>query len=431
MVHHPPLPPASRAVRIARGPVFGVLRPLARLVVRRRRPVVVGITGTVGKTTTKELVAEVLATRFRVWSTPGSHNLENGVAFAVLGVRVTGRPMRDWPLAFLRAGLLLAFRRRRYPEVLVLEMGGARPGDLRRLTREYPPDVAVVTTVGANHLEFFVDVDHVEREKTWLVRRLRPGGLAVLNADDHRVAAMAALTPERVMTVGRSKDADVRLENITSGPEGIAARVRLNGDAPAIRSPLLGAPRMVAVAQALTVAVHLGVPLDDAVTVLGRQHGPAGRLRLVPGRHGATILDDSYSASPPATRLAFETLRSCPGPRRAVFGELEEPGAGQAAEHRAIGAGAAPWLDALVAVGRGGELVAQAAIAHGMDPARVEWVPDQASAAALAREFTDGTLLVKGSSQQDLDRLCLVLVPDPKDPAVLDRNRPPRSPRRS
>jgi UDP-N-acetylmuramoyl-tripeptide--D-alanyl-D-alanine ligase len=404
---------------MGRRPALWALRRLANLVVRRHRPLVVGITGSVGKTTTKELIAALLGRRYRVAPTAGGS--EVGASLAVLGVRRArrwgGRPdRRVWLTGYARGLGLLIGRRKEYPEILVLEMAAGRPGELRRLTRAIPPDIAVVTHVSSTHLQYFGTVSGVAEEKAWVVRRVRAGGLAVLNGDDQRVRAMAGLTAERVLLVGEAGDADLRAEQVEATSEGVTARVfarRADDGTPeewSLASPMLGARRLSGTLAALGVARALGVSTDEALATVRDFRGPPARLRPLRGRNGSTVLDDSFSASPAAMDNALEVLQDFPRPHRAVLGEMAELGSFHDSAHRQVGARLAPWLDELVAVGDGGRLIAASALEHGMDAARVRCVADAETAVRLlSDDHGGGTVLVKGSHVIGLDRVTRAL----------------------
>jgi UDP-N-acetylmuramoyl-tripeptide--D-alanyl-D-alanine ligase len=418
-IDHAPL-----RVRAARIPLLWALRRVAWLALRRHRPVVVGVTGSVGKTTTKELIAELVQRHRRTWATPASASGELGAALTVLGVRVVRVRWREWAAGFLRGVLVLAMPRSRYPDVLVIEMAAGRPGELRRMTRSIRPDIAVVLNVRRTHIEHFRTLDAIAHEKAWLVRRLQPGGTAILNADDERVAAMAGLCEEHVVLVGCGERSELRAERVETGAHGIAAEVRVDGRAVRVESPLLGAGRVGSVLATLAVARALGIPEASALDVIARFGGPPGRLRPLRARAGVTIIDDAYSASPDAVLHALDALGGCEGPHRAVLGELPQLGPGAAGVHREIGRAAGGWLADLVAVGDGGRAIAAGAIEAGMDPERVRWAADAEHAAPLVAGFAGGTVLVTGSHALLLERAFRDLLLDPDDPAALDRSSP-------
>ena len=389
----------------------------------------IGITGSVGKTTTKDLIAELMRRRYRTWATPASASGELGAALTVLGVQLVRQPWREWLSGFARAAVVLTLPRRRYAEVLVVEMAAGRPGELRRMTRAIRPDIAVVTNVRRTHIELFETLEAIAAEKAWLVRRLRAGGTAILNSDDERVAAMAGLSGGRVARFGRAPDADVQLENLSVGPRGIEAEVSIGGRRIRAESPLLGEGRATSILAALALANLLEVPEADTLEVIRSVRGPTGRLRPLQGRNGVTVIDDTYSASPDAVEHALEVLRACDGPRRAVLGEMTQLGPVYASTHREVGEHAS-WVDDLVAVGSGGRHIAAGALAKGMEPGRVRWATDAAGAASLLADCSGGTVLVTGGHGLGLERTVRDLLLDPGDPALLDRTSRPEPTRR-
>jgi UDP-N-acetylmuramoyl-tripeptide--D-alanyl-D-alanine ligase len=414
----PPRIDAPVHVRIARRGLAWTLRLLAGAVLRRYRPIVVSVTGSVGKTTTKDLTAAVLATRFRLRATEGNSGGELGAPTAVLG-GPRGRALRARALTLVRSlGLLL--RRRPFPELLVLEMAAGRPGELERVTRQVQADVAVVTNVRPVHREHYPDFDAIVREKSWPIRRLRGLRVAVLNADDPASRELAQLAPGRVIRYrNRSGAADVWVENLEFRSEGASAvlRVRPPGTAEAKRYPLttrlLGAHQLSGLVAAVATGVALGVPPEAALAAVADFEPAPGRLRALRGADGLVVLDDCYNASPQAVLDALEVLARFPQPRWAVLGDMAELGPESEPGHRAVGESVARRADALVAVGRQAAWIAEAAVEHGMNPDDVYYQPDSDDAAhAVATRVRTGTVLVKGSAVMRLERVVAELVED-------------------
>jgi UDP-N-acetylmuramoyl-tripeptide--D-alanyl-D-alanine ligase len=393
-----------------------MLRLLMTAVLRRHRPIVVAITGSVGKTTTKDLTAAVLATRFKLRATEGSANSEVGVPAAVFGSR-RGRSARARAVLLLD-GLSLVVLRRPYPELLVLEMAAGRPGELERLTRSIRPDVAVVTNVRPVHRMHYRDFEEIVREKSWPTRRLRDSGVAVLNRDDPAFRELAEITTGRVVAFGSSPDADVRLEDADLGLDGTTARLRVGGafaeTGPLpLSSRLLGTHQLTGVLAAVAVGLSLGVPPSEALEALSGFEPAPGRLRAhrIPG--GAVVLDDSYNASPQAMVDALEVLARFPRPRWAVLGSMAELGPEEETGHRTAGEAAATRSDTLLAVGPHAELIAEAAAAKGMAEENILLARDASAAASIVASRSDlGSVLVKGSAQFGLEAVVSALVPE-------------------
>ena len=298
--------------------------------------------------------------------------------------------------------------------MVVVELAAASWGELRAITRPITPDIAVVTNVCGTHLEYFRTIDAVAREKSWLVRRLRPGGIAVLNADDPRVNDMGRQSRNRVVRYGESPHADFFAEDVRRTPNGMAATVRAHGsrgEAPhvvrgdALRRP----PSAVGVLAALAVADTLGVSAERSLEVVREFVPYPGRLRPLKGRRGTTVLDDSYSASAPACSEAVETLKAHPAPRAAVLGDMD---------------GSAPSTSGLTVwsengLPRGwtcwspwdrGRLIAEAAVERGLDPERVALAVDAEQAVECLSDSTGGTVLVKGAAELGLERVSAALL---------------------
>ena len=348
----------------------------------RERLTVVAVTGSQGKTSTKDLLSVVLSGAAPTVATHGSCNNELGV-----------------PLTMLRAGPHTRF--------LALEMGARHVGDIARLTGLVAPDVAVVLNVGKAHIGEFGSRAAIERTKGELVRGLAPGGTAVLNADDPRVVAMRALTDGPVLAFGRAEHADVRIEDLVLDRRGRATFTLRAADASArVALPFVGAHQALNAAAAAAAGLAAGVPLVASAVALSTASLSRWRLELRTLACGATLLNDSYNANPDSTRAALDTLASMAGRRRiAVLGAMLELGADSEAEHRAVGAYAAARADLVAVVGDTARPVAEAAgkraIALSDNESAVGWLREQ---------LTDGDIvLVKASRGGRLDEVAAAL----------------------
>jgi UDP-N-acetylmuramoyl-tripeptide--D-alanyl-D-alanine ligase len=363
------------------------LRAVAARFRDRFDPLVVGITGSLAKTSTKEQIAEVLAERFLTLRNPANWNNEIGLPMTLLRLR---------------------------PEhqAAVLEMGLYTTGEIALLASLARPSIGVVTAVRGVHLSRAGSIEAIERGKRELVEALPAGGWAVLNADDERVRRMAAHTPARVVTYGFAADADVRASEVVSlGTEGMRFRLHLAGGAYEVQTAVLGRHGVHNALAAVAVADRAGMDVADIIAGLARPLHMPHRSQLM--RAGAwTILDDSYNASPDAVLAALGLLAELPGRRIAVLGEMLELGDLAAAEHRRVGAAAAALADHLVVVGEGARGIAEAALEHGLATSAVELAPDrEAALALLLAELREGdTVLIKASRGAALDLLVEQLV---------------------
>lgn len=345
---------------------------------------VIALTGSVGKTTTKDLLTNILQQRGAVLSTRGNLNNEYGLPFMLLE---------------LTPGHQHA----------VLEIGISAVGEMATFAQIARADVAIVTRVAPAHLEFFGDVDTVEREKGRLVEGLDATGLAVLNADDTRVARMAERTRARVLTVGVAESADVRADRIEPlGFRGVRFELRRGAECRAVTLPLTGAHFVTCALAAAGAAFEEGASWDDVVTGLER---PLANRRLEPIvlSSGVTILDDTYNASPAAMRAALDVLRSCEGRRVAVLGDMFEMGAAGPASHREVGAYTAGCADLVFAVGELGREIAHGARDAGLSHVVWSETPSEATAALEAHLTGGDFVLVKGSRGMRMDTVVAAL----------------------
>jgi UDP-N-acetylmuramoyl-tripeptide--D-alanyl-D-alanine ligase len=405
-------------VRIARRMLILVLVGLARGVLRRYRPRIVAVTGSVGKTTTTALVAAVVARGFTVRATPGNSNSEVGVPATILGAPgARGRGKARARLLAVVRGVGVLVGGRAYPQALVLEVAAGRPGELERITRAVRPDVAVVTHVRPVHLEFFGSVAAVANEKAWVIRRLRPGGVAVLPADDEEAGRLAELAPGRVVLHSLDGPADLWLEDVHTGLDGCTGTLVIRREhGPAARHPfttrLLGRHQLGGVLSAVAVGLVLGIAPEEALDAIARVEAPPHRLRTLPGRGGVTVLDDAHNASAQAVVDALEVLAHFPGPRWAVLGDMRELGPATEEAHRSVGRAVVGRADELLTVGAHAALIAESAVEHGFDPSAVRRCPDAATVIGVlsAAALDSGTILVKGSHAVGLEGVVEALV---------------------
>jgi UDP-N-acetylmuramoyl-tripeptide--D-alanyl-D-alanine ligase len=367
-------------VRVA--DVGDALRAVARSWRERFEPLVVGITGSLAKTSTKEQVAEVLATRRSVLRSEGNQNNEIGL-----------------PLTLLRL--------RAEHEAAVLEMGFYTSGEIALLAAIAQPSIGVVTAVRGVHVSRAGSLDAIEAGKRELVEALPAGGWAILNADDERVLRMCSHTPARVLTYGFAAGADVGADDLRSGGvEGMRFRLRIGDARYAVATPALGRHGAHNALAAAAVGVAAGLPVDDIIAGLARPARAPHRSNLVRSG-GLMILDDSYNASPDAVVAALDLLASLPGRHVAMLGEMLELGDDAEEAHRRVGAHAAGTAEVLVAVGAGAAGIAEGAREAGLDREGIILVSDHDGAldalASLARP--GDVILVKASRGAALDLL--------------------------
>ena len=408
----------------------------AKLTLRRYRPMVVGITGSVGKTSTKEAIFAVLRAKHRVRRSEKNYNTEIGVPLTILGIPHYGRSVFRWFSALIRVAFRVLFRVHEYPEILVLEMGADRPGDIAYLTRLAPPFVGVITAIGEIpvHVEFFAGPREVAREKAKLIEALRPDGYAVLNCDDATVAELAHRTAARVFSYGFSRDAGVEIKNyrLEGGaaaqergrPAGIHFQLIHGRRLAGLRlSNAFGMQQAYAAAAAACVGIIFNMSLQEVVEALRGYEPPPGRLKLLRGNRSTMILDDTYNASPASTRAALAVLAEFPAKRRiAVLGDMLELGTYTEAAHRSIGEEVARCADLFFAVGERMKFAMDEATAAGLGRPRrltsdrVFWFPSSHEVGRKLESILQpgDVILVKGSQSMRMEKVVLEIMQEPE-----------------
>ncbi|MEU6355385.1 UDP-N-acetylmuramoyl-tripeptide--D-alanyl-D-alanine ligase [Streptomyces sp. NPDC047072] len=362
--------------------VVAALTELARYVREQLSPVVIALTGSVGKTTTKDMLAQIFEHEAPTVATAGSYNNEIGL-----------------PLTVLRAG-----HETRY---LVLEMGAAKPGDITHLLRVGQPQIGMVLNVGTSHLLTMGGVEGVARTKGEMVRGLpaaAEGGIAVLNAADERVAPMARETPAEVRFFGDGQDSSVWARDVTLDTEGRASfTLHTATEQAPVRLHHLGEHQVANAVAAACAATAAGLPLDRIAAALsGAVPRSQGRFEIKERPDGVTVIDDAYNANLASMRASLQTFARMAGERRkvAVLGEMMHMAEDTVRHHTSIGTLThSLGVDTLVVVGKGDGPDAIAAAAREAGGS-VHAVPDLDDAIALLRESLrpGDVVLIKGSS---------------------------------
>jgi len=365
-----------------------LLKFFAEKALRKFKPRIVGVTGSVGKTSTKEAIFTVLSAKYRTRKNEKNYNNEIGLPLTVLGIEGGGGSFWKWMAALLRAIRVVFFTRREsFPEILVLELGADRPGDIKYLVNFLRPEVGVVTTVGVSHLEFFKNKKNIVGEKSFLVRALKKEGLAVLNFDDKEVQEMAEGTKARKIFYGFSEDADVRASDIFFGYEkskdqyggdiskikGISFKLSYEGTTLPLRLiRSVGRPQIYSVLAAAAVGIHFEMNLLEIAEALKNFQAPAGRLNLVEGIKNTVIIEDSYNAAPQSTLAALEVLEKIEARRKiAALGDMLELGEETEKGHREVGRRVAEVANILFAVGEKAKFIADEAEKAGLDKGKI------------------------------------------------------------
>lgn len=415
-------------------------RRLARL--RRGGVRVIGVTGSIGKTTCKEAIAFVLQGQLRVLKSDKSYNTEIGLPLTILGLKSEFSSVFGWIKNLLLAIWRALFDDTQY-DALVLEMGVDKPGDMDTLLTISRPDIGVFMGVHPVHMADgqFDSLDAIFTEKAKLIRAVPPTGTIFLNQDDERCAALAREMGSRsdspkIITFGATERAKLHVSDVMSGWDGLRFSAHYGDVKGAFLVPILGKQHISSLLPAIGCGLSFGMYMEDIVTRLRDFSLPPGRLSLIKGIHHSWIVDSTYNASPDAVRAALDTLTElATAPTTAdrtvarrlfIFGNMNELGESSENEHREISAYISGKVDVLITVGESARLCADEALSQYILPKeRVISFATTEEAMPFVQKLIqkNDLVLVKGSQNKvRLERLTKAIMAHPEDaPKLLVR----------
>lgn len=402
-----------------------ILKLLSQAVIKKYKPLVIGVTGSVGKTSTKEAIFRVLKNKFSVRANNANFNNEIGFPMAILGLEKPGKLV--WIKNILSSTKLLIFKDKNYPKILVLEMAADRPGDIRYLVDIARPKIGIVTGVGELpvHVEFYSGPDQVAKEKSELIKSLPQDGLAILNHDDEVVYDMKDLTKARVITFGFEERAEIFasdlryfFENSDSNEIRAGISFKVNHQKRTVPFRLnnaLGRPQVYAVLAAIAVGLHFNMNLIEISQALENLDFPSHRMKLVKGINESYIIDDTYNASPLSMHAALDTLEDFGnrviskigrGRKIAVLGDMLELGTFTEQAHRQIGNLAGERAEYLFTVGSRAKFIADSAF-NQMPKENIRSFNNSDEAGEEIRRFIKkgDVVLVKGSRAMKMEKI--------------------------
>lgn len=417
--------------------IIYILKKESQLILLKYKPKVIAITGSVGKTSTKDAVYAVLASSFYVRKSDKSYNSQIGLPLTVLGVPNGWNNPLIWLKNILK-GLWLIIWPHVYPEWLVLEVGVGKSGDMAETAAWLATDVVIITAIGETpaHIEFFNSRKQLVEEKSGLIKTLKKNGLLVLNADDETVLDMKSKTRNITVTYGFNTDATIvaTIENILYAkkvrlkekkiPEGIIFRIEEGGNSlPVVIEGVFGKNHVYAAIAALATASGIGLNMVDAIDALKNYEVPPGRMRLLLGVNKSWIIDDTYNSSPFACKSALITLKEIENPGRniAVLGDMLELGKHTEEAHEEIGSIAKDNADILVVVGPRAQFIKNGAVKAGMIEENIFEFNDSVSAGEFLQTFVElgDLVLVKGSQGIRMERTVEAILEDQENKKTL------------
>lgn len=325
-----------------------ILRFMASVILKKYKPRVIAVTGSVGKTSSKDAIFSVLSSHFCVRKSEKNYNNELGVPLTIIGTESGGKSLLKWGIIFLRWLGLIIFPIK-YPEILILEMGADRPGDLKYLTDFVKPNIAVLTDVSSSHLEYFKNIEAILKEKATIIRALDEKGLAIINADNPYVAKLKNNLRQNeiaaeIFSFGFSETADMRAMDVflnccdKDTPGGLSFKLNYKGTTMPMRlNNILARHSIYAALAGVSVGVNLGINLVEIGAGLENFSLPAGRMNLIKGIKDTFIIDDTYNSSLISASSALDVLCAIKQNRKiAVLGDMLELGANTESDHRML-----------------------------------------------------------------------------------------------
>jgi len=407
--------------------VVSVLTMLTRGILRKYKPQIVMVTGSVGKTSTKDAIAAALSSSIYLRASEKSYNSELGMPLTVIGAKTPWGSALGW-LAVITEGLSLLLFPAHYPKLLVLEVGADRPKDLKKLLKIATPDAVVVTRLPdvPVHVEAYEGPAEVREEEFAPAYALAHGAPLIFSSDDAYARTMAKGIHANITTYGYAPDADVRILDPIFDGSGMKATLKIGDHNHTVCAPgVLGEQQLYAPAAAVALAQTLNISIREALSGLAEYTPPPGRARVLKGRKNTILIDDTYNSSPAAVEEGLKSLALVKGATRkvAILGDMLELGRYSTEQHERVGVLAAEYTDLLITVGPRSHAIATAFLKSGREEGTVEGFENSTLAAqGVISTIKEGdVVLVKGSQSMRMERITEALLAD-----VSDREKLPR-----
>jgi UDP-N-acetylmuramoyl-tripeptide--D-alanyl-D-alanine ligase len=405
-----------------------ILKLFAKIVLKKYKPVIIAVTGSVGKTSTKEAIYHVLKSHFgeqRVRRNFRNYNNEIGVPLTIFGLESGGKSIFLWLIRFIKIIGMIIFKVP-YPDFLIIEMGADRPGDIKYLIKFVHPKVGVITALGEIpvHVEFFESPEQVAREKRNLVACLKEDEVAILNYDDEKVKAMRTDLKAKILSYGLKEKADIRATNydfkINSGKETSELNFKLEfggSTVPAKLSNVLGVQCLYSTLAATAVGIIFDINLVEIAEALKKFQSLPGRMHLIKGIKNTLIIDDSYNAALLSMEAALDSLKIFADRRKIVIlGDMLEIGQYAPEAHQKIGQKASQIADLIFTVGTRAKFIAEGAIKTGFSQDKIFQFMDSEEASKIVQaELKAGDIvLVKGSRAMKMEKIIKEIMVEPE-----------------
>ncbi len=396
--------------------VSTVIQFEAKLILRKYKPKIIAVTGSVGKTSTKDAIFTVMSESVHIRKSEKSFNSDIGIPLTILGVQNAWSNPITW-IKNILVGIEILIFKVDYPKWLVLEVGADRPKDIKNITKWLKPDIAIITAFAEVpvHVEFFGSREEVVREKKYLAEALKKGGLLIVNGDDADSLKIKESLKHPSIVYGTSKNADLMASDYkiyydeNGNAEGITYKVEYGqNNVPVVIKGSLGMQNMYSSLAGLAVALSQKINLIDASRTFLEHETPRGRMKIISGIKDTTILDDTYNSSPVAAAQALRTMKEIKKRRKvAMLADMMELGKHSTDEHYKIGQIAKECVDVLVTVGIRSRKIAEGAEQGGMDIKNIFRFDNSIEATREVGGLIKkgDTILIKGSQSTRMERI--------------------------
>ncbi|MDF1498728.1 MAG: Mur ligase family protein [Patescibacteria group bacterium] len=397
--------------------VIEILNILAKEILVKYKPVVIGITGSVGKSSSKKAIYEILKQKYKVYGDKSDYSVEVGIPLAIIGLESGGRSVRKWIKIIIKA-LIRLIKKFDYPDILLLEMGVNGPGDMKKMLKVVKPDIAVITNIGKfpSHTKYFKDAKHVTKEKSLIVKSLGKKDLAILNCDDKSIKDLTDSIKGKIITYGFGDNSEIKAVEVLMGNKkirtedgsmGMGFKISYKGTTVPFRLPYaLGKGQIYSTLSAVAVGIHFGLNLVEMSEALSEYQPLAGRMKMIKGINNSLIIDDTFNASPSSTLSALETVEKLAAERKiAVLGDMLELGEYCEKGHREVGKAVFTSVDMLFTYGSRSKIIFQKAKDMGMKKENIKHFENKKMLIeALKHNIKNGDIiLIKGSRAMHME----------------------------
>ncbi len=405
---------------------FFILKTMAKIILRKYQPEIIGITGSFGKTSAKEAIFTVLKNKLNASASRKNYNNELGLPLSILLSSAPGKSLGKWWQIGKKFFQLWVQRDLNYPPLLILEMGVDHPGDMDKLLSVVHPRIGVLTAIGSAHLEFFGQIEKIKEEKQKLLAALPKEGCAVVNFDDELCRLASLESKAVVISYGLHEQAKVQAKEIVynfgEDNSGISCKVSYNGsEVPLFLPQVIGPGALSAALSAVAVGLSYGLNLVEITNALKDFRLPTGRFQTIKGLNNCVIIDDTYNASPEAVLGALKVMQefNWPGAKIAILGDMLELGAYSQEGHFLVGKMVASGsLNKLITVGSLSTATHQKAIELGFNSNNVIHFANSLLAAQNIQDLipAGSLVLIKGSQGARMEKISAALLDPSLDP---------------